>query len=90
MYISLLLHFLSIVHLYGINGVILDTKQGLLKGETLLSRDGRAFYAFYKIPYAEPPLGDLRFKVRYLCFPHTNTFISSEYYIYTYSFKHDS
>lgn len=37
--------------------------QGQLFGSTLKSRDGRDFMAFQGIPYAEPPIGDLRFKV---------------------------
>lgn len=43
--------------------VLLHTKQGSLNGETLISRGGRIFSAFYGIPYAEPPVGNLRFKV---------------------------
>lgn len=34
-----------------------------LAGRGLKSHDGRAIKAFMGIPYAEPPLGDLRFKV---------------------------
>ena len=48
---------------YNVHCVILETNQGILKGETLSSRDGRPYYAFYSIPYAEPPVGDLRFQV---------------------------
>ncbi|XP_065209355.1 juvenile hormone esterase-like [Planococcus citri] len=44
------------------NGVELQTKQGILKGQLEKSRDGRMFYSFYGIPYAEPPVGELRFK----------------------------
>lgn len=43
--------------------VILDTKQGRIKGEILQSRGGRPFYAFYNVPYAQPPVGELRFEV---------------------------
>lgn len=45
-------------------GVVLETKQGVLKGELEKSRGGRSFYSFYGIPYAEPPIGKLRFEVR--------------------------
>ncbi|XP_065209315.1 juvenile hormone esterase-like isoform X1 [Planococcus citri] len=45
-----------------VNCLILETKQGSLKGETLLSRGGRPYYAFYSVPYAEPPVGELRFQ----------------------------
>lgn len=45
-----------------VNCVILHTKQGSLKGNVFQSRNGRPFYSFYSIPYAEPPVGELRFK----------------------------
>lgn len=34
-----------------------------LSGRALQSHDGRPFKAYMGIPYAQPPLGDLRFKV---------------------------
>ncbi|XP_069696452.1 juvenile hormone esterase-like [Periplaneta americana] len=37
-------------------------KQGRLRGHVLKSRKGRPIYAFQGIPYAKPPVGDLRFK----------------------------
>jgi hypothetical protein len=40
-------------------------EQGELEGTTLTSRNGRTFVAFQGIPYAEPPVGNLRFKVRF-------------------------
>ncbi|KAF2901296.1 hypothetical protein ILUMI_04894, partial [Ignelater luminosus] len=36
--------------------------QGALKGKFWKTRRGREFSAFLSIPYAEPPIGDLRFK----------------------------
>ncbi|KAJ9592673.1 hypothetical protein L9F63_015645, partial [Diploptera punctata] len=41
---------------------IVKLKQGLIKGHRLKSRKGRDIYAFQGIPYARPPVGDLRFK----------------------------
>ncbi|CAH1388796.1 unnamed protein product [Nezara viridula] len=38
------------------------TSKGILKGASLTSRDGREFYAFTGVPYAKPPLGNLRFR----------------------------
>jgi acetylcholinesterase len=38
-------------------------KQGSLKGHRLTSRKGREIFAFQGIPYAKPPVGELRFKV---------------------------
>lgn len=37
---------------------------GRLRGSQLSSASGKKFHAFRAIPYAEPPVGDLRFKVR--------------------------
>ena len=56
------LNFL-LIYSYNVNCAILETNQGALKGETLSSRDGRPYHAFYSIPYAESPVGDLRFQV---------------------------
>jgi hypothetical protein len=36
---------------------------GKLRGVKLESRGGREYFGFYNIPYAQPPLGDLRFMV---------------------------
>ncbi|XP_060878022.1 juvenile hormone esterase-like isoform X1 [Metopolophium dirhodum] len=35
---------------------------GILKGQVLQSRDGRTYYSYTGIPYARPPIGELRFK----------------------------
>lgn len=35
---------------------------GAIRGQTLKSRDGRDFYSFTSIPYAKPPINELRFK----------------------------
>lgn len=50
------------------NDRIIDTKNGQVRGrrETSL-RNKVNFYSFRGIPYAKPPLGDLRFKVSFLC-----------------------
>lgn len=41
----------------------LETTNGKIKGQILKSRDGRPFYSYTGIPYAKPPIGELRFKV---------------------------
>jgi len=42
----------------------LELKAGKLRGKISTSRDGREFYEFLGVPYAQPPLGKLRFAVR--------------------------
>jgi carboxylesterase type B len=37
---------------------------GSLKGHRLTSSKGREIFAFQGVPYAKPPVGELRFKVR--------------------------
>ncbi|XP_066908475.1 juvenile hormone esterase [Halyomorpha halys] len=39
-----------------------STSLGRLKGAVMQSRNGREFLAFTKVPFAKPPLGELRFK----------------------------
>ena len=41
---------------------LLKIEQGELLGEVWQSQNGRPFNAFISIPYAEPPIGKLRFK----------------------------
>lgn len=43
---------------------IIVLKQGSVKGHRLTTRKGREIFAFQGIPYAEPPVGELRFQVR--------------------------
>lgn len=40
-----------------------NIKQGHIKGIYQKTKNGREFSAFMSIPYAEPPIGELRFKV---------------------------
>lgn len=51
--------------------VVVNTNYCLVQGLLTVSLFGNIFYSFHGIPYAKPPLGELRFKVR-------TTFISSE------------
>jgi carboxylesterase type B len=39
-------------------------KLGQVRGSKMVSVSGKMFYAFRGIPYAQPPVGDLRFRVR--------------------------
>lgn len=42
---------------------IVVTSLGSILGSVKTTRKGFDFYAFRGIPYAEPPIGELRFKV---------------------------
>ena len=45
------------------NGLIVITDNGKLLGIKLVSRNGTPYFAYFGIPYAKPPVGDLRFQV---------------------------
>jgi carboxylesterase type B len=40
-------------------------KLGQVRGSKMVSVAGKMFYAFRGIPYAQPPVGDLRFRVSF-------------------------
>ncbi|KAF2886734.1 hypothetical protein ILUMI_19439 [Ignelater luminosus] len=40
-----------------------EVSQGILKGQFLKTYNNRTFSSFTAIPYAEPPVGDLRFEL---------------------------
>ncbi|KAJ8871304.1 hypothetical protein PR048_027621 [Dryococelus australis] len=42
---------------------IVRVRQGLVRGNTMTSLSGRTFLAYRGIPYARPPVGQLRFAV---------------------------
>lgn len=47
-----------------IGGPTVSTQYGDLKGIRSVSRGGREYFEFLGIPYATPPIGELRFEVR--------------------------
>lgn len=48
----------------GSDAPVAEVAQGTLVGKYGTTREGREYEAFMGIPYALPPVGDLRFKVR--------------------------
>ncbi|XP_065219705.1 uncharacterized protein LOC135845169 [Planococcus citri] len=44
------------------NAVEVTIEQGALTGKAFTSRNGREYYGFLGIPFAKPPVGDLRFE----------------------------
>lgn len=47
---------------YKRENIKIKLNSGILQGNTKVSKDGRLYYNFQGIPFALPPLGDLRFK----------------------------
>lgn len=45
------------------DGVIVNTKNGVVKGRVDYSLRNISFYSYLDIPYAKAPVGDLRFSV---------------------------
>lgn len=45
---------------------IVTVKQGALKGQVETNVNGGTYYSFKGVPFAEPPVGKLRFKVYFL------------------------
>jgi carboxylesterase type B len=45
---------------------IVTIQDGQVKGKTAENYLGGAYYSFLGIPYGKPPVGELRFKVRFV------------------------
>jgi hypothetical protein len=43
---------------------VVETKVGQVQGFVSVSRGGRKYYEFLGLPYAQPPVGELRFEVK--------------------------
>lgn len=48
--------------------IIVNTVLGPVRGNQRISYLGDRFLSFRGIPYAQPPIGKLRFRVKHLCF----------------------
>ncbi|CAB3246754.1 unnamed protein product [Arctia plantaginis] len=59
--------------------VLVKINEGLLEGEEVTNEYGGKYYSFKGIPYARPPLGDLRFKAPQPAEPWTGTRSAKEF-----------
>lgn len=41
----------------------MQTQNGVLQGRLKILENGQSYYSFLGIPYAQPPVGNLRFRV---------------------------
>jgi carboxylesterase type B len=62
-----------------ISSEVLMNEDGSIEGSVLLDRRNQPFHAFRKIPYAEPPVGEDRFKAPKSKTPWTNVLDCSQY-----------
>nr|CAD7193843.1 unnamed protein product [Timema douglasi] len=62
--IAIFIHLLAFVYLRveDVETVVVQTDRGSLRGSSKISAIGSKYYSFQGIPYAKPPLGNLRFK----------------------------
>lgn len=62
----MILFVVVLVNLFGYVTPIpfVEIPQGPINGQFLKTDNGRTFSSFTGIPYAEPPVGNLRFEVR--------------------------
>lgn len=64
---------------------VVETPLGEVSGYFMKTRGGRQISAFTSIPYAVPPVGDLRFKVgnRFVIFSHIYAFKALRFFFFT-------
>ncbi|XP_067658122.1 cocaine esterase-like [Haliotis asinina] len=46
----------------GMEAPVINSTWGYIQGVARTSRDGQPYFGYYGIPYAKPPIGDLRFR----------------------------
>ena len=63
------------------SSLVVQVKEGKIKGSLVENVEGGEYIAFRGIPYAEPPVGELRFKVKFL-----SQELSIPNYFYTHPF----
>ena len=72
MLVALILLSLGTV-LQGEDRIVVQTKDGKVRGETLRSDLGKEVDVWDRIPYAQPPVGELRLISRFLTKPNMKT-----------------
>ena len=65
--------------------VVVRVTQGDLRGRRIITKSGLQYYSFQGIPYAAPPVGNLRFKVSIfiLCKKENQFFLNLQLHSYT-------
>jgi len=58
---------------------VVQTRVGAIRGKHVINDDGLSHYNFLSIPYAQPPIGNLRFKPPIPVRPWTNTLEAFEF-----------
>jgi hypothetical protein len=58
--VSVIVYFIFIKT---VPGPIIELNDGKIQGVLEYSREGKEYNAYYSIPFTEPPIGSLRFKV---------------------------
>jgi carboxylesterase type B len=65
--------------------VVVRVTQGDLRGRKIITKSGLQYYSFQGIPYAAPPVGNLRFKVSIFiqCNNENQLFVNLQLHSYT-------
>jgi hypothetical protein len=63
--VGTLIYYLGINYYEVLDEIVIKTRLGELKGFSSKTREGRVFNSFRGIPYAKPPVGELRFQVKW-------------------------
>lgn len=62
-YTCLIFHLTTGLYSIKEDDPVVEVGQGLIQGTIRSTPKGKSYYAFLGIPYAKPPIGELRFQV---------------------------
>ncbi|KAJ8963468.1 hypothetical protein NQ318_018951 [Aromia moschata] len=62
LFFDILIATVSLVAPENVENPVVTVSNGRLRGSTRTNIDGESFFSFFGIPYAKPPVGNLRFK----------------------------